>query len=78
MFTSSSTGEQSEESPEWQNGAFTEILLEALRYADENGDGLIRVSDLSRHLSERVAAITQGRQHPDVEIRFDANVLGRL
>ena len=75
VFTSSSAGELSVEDDAWQNGAFTEALLEALAPGDPDGDGLVRVSDLSSHLSERVPALTGGRQRPDVEIHFDARIL---
>ena len=71
VFTSSSAGELSVEDDAWQNGAFTEALLEALRRGDPDGDGLIRISDLSRYLSQRVPALTGGQQRPDVEIHFD-------
>jgi hypothetical protein len=68
VLTSSTAGEASVEHADWENGAFTEALLEALREADYDGDALIRISDLSRYLAERVPALTSGRQHPDVEI----------
>jgi hypothetical protein len=68
VFTSSTAGEVSVEHPDWANGAFTEALLEALRQADYDGDALIRLSDLSRYLAERVPVLTGNRQHPDVEI----------
>ena len=41
VFTSSSAGELSVEDDAWQNGAFTEALLEALR-RDPDRDGLVR------------------------------------
>jgi hypothetical protein len=78
VFTSSKPGEISVERAEWRNGAFTEALLEALARADTNRDGLIRVSDLSGYLSERVPALTGNRQHPDVEIHFDARILAAV
>ncbi|MGC9418072.1 MAG: caspase family protein [Rhodovulum sp.] len=68
VFTSSTAGETSYEHPDWENGAFTEALLEAFREADYDNDTLIRLSDLSRYLAERVPVLTAGRQHPDVEI----------
>ena len=50
------------------SGAFAEARIEALRQADYDGDALIRLSDLSRYLAERVPVLTGNRQHPDVEI----------
>jgi hypothetical protein len=78
VFTSSKAGEKSIERPEWQNGAFTA----ALREADDDHDGLIRVSDLSAHLSEHVVALTGGKQprcrhplrHPDTRLRGEGPV----
>ena len=74
VFTSSTAGQNSIERSDWQNGAFTEALLEAFR-ADTDHDGEIRISDLSRHLSDRVPALTGGAQRPEVDIRFDARIL---
>jgi hypothetical protein len=74
IFTSSSAGELSVEHGDWQNGAFTEALLEALR-SDPNGDGLLSVSDLSNYLNQRVPALTGGKQRPDVEVHFDGRIL---
>lgn len=75
VFASSKAGELSREHADWENGAFTEALLEALGKADGDRDGLIRISDLSGYLSERVPTLTGGAQRPDVEIHFDARVL---
>jgi hypothetical protein len=75
VFTSSGSGELSVEDDAWQNGAFTEVLLDALAKADDDGDTLIRLSDLSRHLSDRVPVLTGGRQRPEVEIGYEARIL---
>jgi hypothetical protein len=75
IFTSSSAGELSVEDDAWQNGAFTEALLEALRQGDPDHDGLVCVSDLSSYLTQRVPALTGGRQRPDVEVHFDGRIL---
>lgn len=75
VFTSSTADTASFEDPDWENGAFTEALLEALARADHDRDGLIRVSDLSGYLSDRVPELTCGEQRPDVEIHFDTQVL---
>jgi len=68
VFTSSTAGEVSVEHRDWENRAYTDALLEALRQADYDGDTRIRLSDPSRHLAERVPALTGDRQYPDVEI----------
>ncbi|PLX37405.1 MAG: hypothetical protein C0605_07400 [Hyphomicrobiales bacterium] len=65
MFASSTGREVSEESDAWQNGAFTEALLEGLAgQADYSRDGVISIAELDLWLSERVKALTRKRQHP--------------
>ena len=78
VFASASPRERSLERSDWRNGALSEALLAALREADEDHDGLIRISDLSRFLSERIPGLTAGDQHPEVEIRFDRKVLAAM
>jgi len=62
----SSTGRQfALEDPKWGNGAFTKALLEGLQgQADFGKDGIITVNRLDLYLSERVKALTDGRQTP--------------
>ena len=61
--------------PAWGNGAFTEVLLEGLsRHADENGNGMISVSELTGYLTRRVPGLTGGAQTPGVEMRFDSDI----
>lgn len=63
---SSSTGKQfSVEKENWQNGAFTEALLEGIRgMADYHKDWYISIAELEVYLSERVKELTQGEQKP--------------
>jgi hypothetical protein len=75
VLTSSSAAQLSREDPQWGNGAFTEIVLEALsRRADANRNGLISVSELTGYLTCHVPGFTNGAQHPGVEMRFDGDV----
>jgi WD40 repeat protein len=62
----SSTGKQfSQENARWQNGAFTEALLEGLSgKADYTKDGAISINELDLYLSERVKKLTDGAQTP--------------
>ena len=79
VFTSCAEKQLSREDMAWENGAFTEALLDALGDADYDHDGLIGVSDLSRYLGERVPALTDGAQRPEVETRgSDIRILARL
>ncbi len=62
----SSTGKQfSLENPNWQNGAFMEVLIEALNgFADSNKDNRISIHELDLYLSQRVKTLTNGSQTP--------------
>ena len=75
VLTSSSAAELSREDPKWGNGAFTKIVLEALSSrADANRNGLISISELTGYLTRHVPGLTDGAQHPGVEMRFDGDV----
>jgi WD40 repeat protein len=75
VLTSSTSDEFSREDDKWNNGAFTKVLLDALgKDADEDHDGLISMSDLTRYVSTHVARLTDGQQHPGVEQRFEGEV----
>ncbi len=75
VLTSSSAAELSREDPMWGNGAFTKIVLEALSSrADANRNGLISISELTGYLTRHVPGLTDGAQHPGVEMRFDGDV----
>jgi hypothetical protein len=70
VLTSSSASQASREDPRWQNGAFTEAVLEALGAADANHDGLISATELAAYVDSRVRNLTNGAQHPAMELRF--------
>jgi len=63
---SASTGRQvSQESREWNNGAFTKALVEGLSgRADLQRTGRVTVNMLDLYISERVKALTHGTQAP--------------
>lgn len=70
VFTSSQPGQESYEEPQWENGAFTEALLEALYFSDRAMqrilDGDLSVDELQTYLGERVPELTSDRQSPGV------------
>jgi WD40 repeat protein len=75
VLTSSSAAELSREDPRWGHGAFTKIVLEALSSrADANRNGRISISELTGYLTRHVPGLTNGAQHPGVEVRFDGDV----
>lgn len=67
VFASSSGRQTSQESPDWQNGAFTRALVEGLSgQAAPLGRGIITLAMLELYLSDRVKQLTGGMQTPMV------------
>ncbi len=72
VFASSTGRETSQESAEWNNGAFTKALVEGLGgRADFNHDGAISLNELNLWVAERVKKLTEGEQHANM-IRPDS------
>jgi hypothetical protein len=66
VFTSSTGREVAYEDRRWENGAFTEALLEALAGKARPGERHVSVGDLKRYLKDRVLELTDGAQTPQV------------
>jgi WD40 repeat protein len=65
VFASATSYQPAEERAELQNGVFTSALKEGLLGgADFRRKGAIRTDELNTFLNERVAELTQDRQHP--------------
>ena len=65
VFASSTGNQYSQEHPKWENGAFTEALVEGLNGARAEG-GRVTINLLAFHISERVKELTKGTQTPPV------------
>jgi len=78
-IVSSAANEYSYEDPSWENGAFTEAILEALsnqtiattkgkKQSDKNNDHLLTVTELYEFIAQRVPYLVQRTkkepQHP--------------
>ena len=63
VFASSTGNQYSQEDPKWENGAFTEALVEGLNGARAEG-GRVTIDLLAFHISERVKELTKGTQTP--------------
>lgn len=70
VFTSSRGRELSREDPKWENGAFTEAVLEALKgkpntegTGNTNGDKWLTLSELKDYIPVKVRELTNNRQH---------------
>lgn len=76
VLTSSSGSQDSIERPEWQHGAFTKALLDALGdpAADTDHNGLINANGLAHYVSVHVADMTSNAQTPGMEVRYEGTV----
>jgi hypothetical protein len=76
VLTSSGGSEPSLEDQAWQHGVFTKALLDALNdpAADVDRIGLINANALAHYVARRVASLTDGKQRPAMEVRFDTTV----
>ena len=62
---SSESDTKSKEDPEWQNGAYTHVLVDALNgAAKEDGDEGLSTDKLEKFLYNKVKEITKGTQKP--------------
>ena len=70
VISASNAGQFALESAEWNNGAFTFAVRQAMRSkeADTNSDGKISVSELAVYVEDFVTELTGGKQRP--EARF--------
>lgn len=65
VFASSTGRQLSHEDDDWQNGAFTEALLEGISgKADYTKDFFLFVSELETYLADRVSKLTDTKQKP--------------
>ncbi len=65
VFSSSTRKQFSQESPDWNNGAFTKALVEGVNgRADYKKDGRITYKELDVYLAARVTELTDGEQTP--------------
>jgi WD40 repeat protein len=65
VFSSSTRKQYSQESAEWNNGAFTKALVEGVNgKADYKRDGRITYKELDVYLATRVTELTSGQQTP--------------
>jgi len=65
VMCSSMGREESQERDSWGHGAFTKALIEGLQgSADYDRDGTVYLNELDLYVTERVKALTGGKQHP--------------
>jgi uncharacterized caspase-like protein len=80
VLTSSSGKENSIEHGNWQNGAFTQVFLEALgREADSDKNSVVSMTELTRYVTAGVPHLVrevdpERQQTPGVEMRFEHTI----
>jgi len=75
VLTSSKADKLSREDKKWENGAFTEVLLEAFgRAADADNNSLISMGELTSYVAANLPVLTGGDQHPGMEQRFQSDL----
>jgi uncharacterized caspase-like protein len=69
IFTSSRGSELSQESREYEHGVFTYTIIQGMSgEADLIRDGLITMKELDTSVGETVPRLTNGAQHPILNI----------
>ena len=75
VLTSSKADKLSREDKKWENGAFTEVLLEAFgRAADADNNSLISMGELTSYVAASLPVLTGGDQQPGIEQRFQSDL----
>lgn len=75
MFMATSASQTSQEGDKWNGGVFTNYLIQGMRgAADEDKNGFITLSELSRFVQRSVADATNGQQTPLVGGNYDGNM----
>ncbi len=75
VLTSSKADKLSREHKRWENGAFTEVLLQAFgKAADADHNGSISMSELASYVAIHLPKLTNGEQHPSIEGRFHGEI----
>jgi uncharacterized caspase-like protein len=76
VLTSSSANELSREDEEWQHGAFTSVLLDALSAGDvDTGrNGVISISELTSYIAQHLEQLTDGNQRLGLDQRFQGDI----
>ena len=71
VFSSSTGREIAVENPKWENGAFTEALLEAFAGKAVPGQNHLTVAHLQDFLPRRVRELTKKGQNPQIHVPFE-------
>jgi hypothetical protein len=71
VFAGSRGSELSLESADWEHGAFTKAIIEAVNGQAAGADKAVSVWDFASYVKKRVATLTENQQHPQVPFLSD-------
>jgi WD40 repeat protein len=78
VLTSSSADKLSREDEQWQHGAFTKVLLDALSGSandlDTDRDGVISMAELTAYMAKHLSRLTGGDQQLGLDQRFQTDI----
>jgi glucose/arabinose dehydrogenase len=77
VLTSSTADQDSREDPNWEHGAFTQVLLDALSGSsdvDTDGDGFISMEELVTYVRKHLDDLTAGAQKPGLSQQYFGNI----
>jgi WD40 repeat protein len=77
VLTSSTADKLSREDENWQHGAFTKVLLDALGSADDidtDHNGVISMAELTAYIAKHLSDLTGGDQQLGLDQRFQGDV----
>jgi len=78
VLTSSTADKLSREDEQWQHGAFTKVLLDALSGSandlDTDRDGVISMAELTAYMAKHLSQLTGGDQQLGLDQRFQSDI----
>ena len=78
VLTSSTADKLSREDEQWQHGAFTKVLLDALSSSaydlDTDRDGVISMAELTAYMAKHLSRLTGGDQQLGLDQRFQSDI----
>jgi caspase domain-containing protein/WD40 domain-containing protein len=78
VLTSSTADKLSREDEQWQHGAFTKVLLDALSGSandlDTDRDGVISMAELTAYMAKHLSRLTAGDQQLGLDQRFQSDI----
>jgi uncharacterized caspase-like protein len=78
VLTSSAADKLSREYEQWQHGAFTKVLLDALSGSaydlDTDRDGVISMAELTAYMAKHLPRLTGGDQQLGLDQRFQSDI----